>query len=140
MAARMKKWYNTESEELEDIPFPLPEKHMDCGRDEEEGADLHDMFKHEVGMENEWEEMGKVERRQEPGVMWHIQEMEKEDPISDMTADDVQAVFGDNGMGAVMVGEFTIPLGCIHGTLVLQGSRQRDRANQQGQDEESLGV
>ena len=57
------------------------------------------MFKHEVGMENEWEEMGEVERRQEPGVTWHIQEMEKEDPISDMTADDVRAVFGDNGRG-----------------------------------------
>ena len=86
--ARMKKWYNTESEELEDIPFPLLEKHMDHGRDEE-AADLHDMFKHEVNMENEWEEMGEVERRQEPGVTWHIQEMEKEDPISNMTADDI---------------------------------------------------
>ena len=66
-AARMKKWYNTESEELEDIPFPLPEKRANHGRDEE-GADLCDMFNHEVGMENKWEEMGEVERRQELGV------------------------------------------------------------------------
>ena len=27
-ALRMKRWYNTESEELEDIPFALPEKNM----------------------------------------------------------------------------------------------------------------
>ena len=84
----MKKWYNTENEQLEDIPFPLLEKHTDDGRDEEV-ADLCDMFKHEVGMENEWEEMGEVEKREEPGVTWHIQEMDKEDPISDITVDDV---------------------------------------------------
>ena len=48
---------------------------MDCGRDEE-AADLCDMFKHKVGMENEWEEMGEVEKGEEPGVTWHIQEMQ----------------------------------------------------------------
>ena len=109
----MKKWYNTESEQLEDIPFTLPEKCMDHGRDEEV-ADLCDMFKH-VGMENKWEEMGEVEKREEPGVMWHIQEMDNEDPISDITADDVQVVFGENVREVVMVREFTIPSGAYTG-------------------------
>ena len=66
----MKKWYNTESEQLEDIPFPLPEKCMDHRRNEE-AANLHDMFKHEKGMEDKWEEMG-GEGENVEDVTWHI--------------------------------------------------------------------
>ena len=73
---------------LRTFPFLCQKNGKDHGRDEEV-ADLCDIFKHEVGMENEWDEMGEVEKREEPGVMWHIQEIDKEDPISDITADDV---------------------------------------------------
>ena len=46
------------------------------------------MYPQQRFRENKWEEMG-VEKREEPGVTWHIQEMDKEDPISNIAADDV---------------------------------------------------
>ena len=55
-----------------------------------------------MGMTDEWMKTGGVEQI-DSGVMWHIQEMDKEDPLSNLMEDDVRMVFGDNGTEVVMV-------------------------------------